>query len=276
MMIADNFHTEADHDYTSPLSVHSMTVSYHDKPVLWEVDYDCPAGSLVAICGPNGAGKTTFIKAVLGLIPKVSGSVKFWGSELFQKRDKVAYVPQRESVDWDFPVSVLDVVLMGVYKPRPFFSRFSQKTINTNKQKDEAMSCLKLVDLEEFHARQISQLSGGQQQRVFLARALAQNASLYFMDEPFSGVDAASEKNIFSVLQNLKAKGATIIVVHHDLTTVPEYFDHVILINNRLIAHGSVSDTFTQENLKITYGGKLTLLDDIANAISKKARGDRI
>lgn len=276
MKLLHSQHTEKDHDFSSPLSIHALTVSYHDKPVLWEIDYDCPAGALVAICGPNGAGKTTFLKSVLDLIPRVSGSVFFWGNSLSEVREKIGYVPQRESVDWDFPVSVLDVVMMGMYRPYSLRDRLTSKSRNSKENKERALECLALVDLVDYSSRQIRQLSGGQQQRVFLARALSQNANLYLMDEPFAGVDAASEKNIFSVLRDLKAKGATILVVHHDLTTVPEYFDHVILINNRLIAQGSVEQVFTQENLKATYGGKLTLLEDISNAVARKTRGDRI
>lgn len=259
-----------EHPETSPLSIHSLTVSYDDKPVLWDIEYDCPDGALVAICGPNGAGKTTLMKSILGLMPTLRGSVRFWGKHLNQVRDKIAYVPQRESVDWEFPVSVLDVVCMGLYSKVGLFRKIGKN------EKSLAIEALKLVGLEDFYDRQISQLSGGQQQRTFLARAIAQNAVLYLMDEPFAGVDAASERKIVEILKDLKKKGSTILVVHHDLTTVPEYFDHVIMINNRLVGYGTIEEAFSQENLRKTYGGKLTILEDVANAIAKRKKADGV
>ena len=256
-----------EHSSESPLSVHSMSVAYDSRPVLWEIEFDCPKGSLVAVCGPNGAGKTTFMKSVLGLTPILRGQIEFWGTSLDSSRSRISYVPQRESVDWDFPVSVLDVVCMGFYREIGVFRRVN------NSHRERAIEYLRAVDLVDFANRQISQLSGGQQQRTFLARALAQNADLYLMDEPFAGVDAASERLIVEVLRKLKDKGATIIAVHHDLTTVPDYFDDVVLINNRLIASGSIAEAFTQDNLRKTYGGKLTLLDEAAHSIAKKEQG---
>lgn len=263
----DRLHEYPEHSAESPLSVHSMTVAYNECPVLWDVDYDAPLKGLIAIVGPNGAGKSTFIKACLDLTPKASGDVRFWGQSLSSQRSRVAYVPQRESVDWDFPVSALDVVTMGRYRKIGWFKPV------TKKHREAAMHYLDKVELTNFANRQISQLSGGQQQRVFLARALAQEAELYFMDEPFAGVDVATEKSIIKVLQELRDSGSTVICVHHDLITVPEYFDHVLLLNTRMIACGKVEDTFNDENLKNTYGGRLTLLDEISNKMRKLNQG---
>lgn len=254
-------------DAGAPLMVHSMTVAYHERPVLWDIDYRANAHRLIAIVGPNGAGKSTFIKACLGLIPVASGIVRFWGLPHSLQRQRIAYVPQRESVDWNFPISALEVVEMGRYRMigwcRPVNSLHRQR----------ALECLERVGLAQLAHRQISQLSGGQQQRVFLARALAQEAQLYFMDEPFAGVDAATEKAIIEVLRELKEKDATVICVHHDLVTVPEYFDDVLLVNTRRIASGPVAETFTQENLRRTYGGRLTLLDEASHAIARASQG---
>lgn len=254
-----------EHSAQSPLSVHAMTVAYHRKPVLWDVDYDAPPSSLVAIVGPNGAGKSTFIKACLGLIPLAAGRIEFWGEPYRRQRRRVGYVPQRESVDWDFPVSALDVVCMGRYGMIGWCRPVSRA------HKAAAIQCLDRVGMAAYASRQISQLSGGQQQRVFLARALAQDADLYFMDEPFAGVDAATERAIVDVLRELKSRGRTVICVHHDLQTVPEYFDHVLLMNMRLVASGPVTDVFTNENLQRTYGGRLTLLAEASEAVARAA-----
>lgn len=243
-----------EHPESSPLSIHDMTVAYHRRPVIWDIDYDAPAGQLVAIVGPNGAGKSTLIKAALDLVPKVSGEVRVFGQSYEQQRSRVAYVPQRTSVDWDFPVSALDVVAMGLYRKigwcRPV----------TRKWKQQAREALDRVGLADFARRQISQLSGGQQQRVFLARALAQEADVYFMDEPFQGVDATTERAIVEILKELRERGKTVVVVHHDLQTVPEYFDWVTLLNVRRIASGPVDDVFTDENLRLAYGGKVAFV----------------
>lgn len=244
-----------------------MTVAYQRKPVLWDVDWDVTSGSLVAIVGPNGAGKSTFIKACLGLIPIASGQVKFWGRPYRQVRERVGYVPQRETVDWDFPVSALDVVCMGRYGRIGWLRRV------TSSHKAIAMRALTRVGMEAFASRQISQLSGGQQQRVFLARAMAQEADLYFMDEPFAGVDSATERAIMEVLRELKGAGKTVICVHHDLQTVRDYFDQVLLMNMRVVAAGPVAQVFTSENLHRTYGGRLTLLDRAAQAMARAAQG---
>ncbi|MEQ8820263.1 MAG: ABC transporter ATP-binding protein [Sumerlaeia bacterium] len=239
-----------------------MTVAYHRKPVLWDVDLDIHKGQLVGLIGPNGAGKSTLLKAAMGLVPRASGTVHVFGKPYEKNRQMVGYVPQRESVDWDFPVSALDVVCMGLYREVGWFRPVGRKF------KDRAREALEKVGMGDFADRQISQLSGGQQQRVFLARALAQDAELYFMDEPFAGVDAATEKAIIQLLKELKANGRTVIVVHHDLQTVRQYFDSVILLNMRVVAHGPTKHVFTEENLKKTYGGRLTLLSEASHAIS--------
>ena len=244
-----------------PFEIHDMTVAYHRKPVLWDVDLTVPEGSLVGIVGPNGAGKSTLIKAALGLVPLASGKVEFYGLPYARQRHLVGYVPQRESVDWDFPVTASDVVLMGTYGRLGWFRRPGPE------QRGVAEACLEKVGMEAFGDRQIRQLSGGQQQRVFLARALAQDAQLYFMDEPFVGVDAATEQAIVDLLRALREGGKTVLVVHHDLQSVEEYFDHVILLNMRLIAAGPTKTTFTTENLQRAFGGRLTILDEAAEAV---------
>ena len=256
-----------EHSPDSPLSIHAMTVAYDKKPVLWDGDYDAPANRLIAIVGPNGAGKSTMIKACLGLVARASGEVEFWGEEYRSVRSRVGYVPQRESVDWDFPVSALDVVCMGRYR------RIGWCRPVGRRHREAALECLDRVGMRDLAKRQISQLSGGQQQRVFLARALAQEADLYFMDEPFAGVDAATERAIVEVLRDLKTSGKTVIVVHHDLQTVSEYFDDVILLNMRVVASGSVAEVFTPDNLHKTYGGRLTLLSEAAEAVARAASG---
>ena len=257
-----------EHSPDSPVSIHAMTVAYQRKPVLWDIDYDAPAGKLIAIVGPNGAGKSTLIKACLGLVPLASGVVEFWGEPYPKQRSRVGYVPQREAVDWDFPVSALDVVCMGRYR------KVGWCLPVTRKHKRAALDAMDRVGMADYAHRQISQLSGGQQQRVFLARALAQEAELYFMDEPFAGVDAATEKAIVEVLRTLRASGQSVVVVHHDVQSVTEYFDEVVLLNMRVVASGPVASTFTQENLRKTYGGKLTLLSEAAEAMSAAAGGE--
>ena len=251
----------------SILDIHDVTVAYHRKPVLWDVDLVIERPQLAAIVGPNGAGKSTLIKAVLGLVPMASGSVQVFGQSLASVRQRIGYVPQRESVDWDFPVSVLDVVLMGTYGQLGWFRRPGTK------QRQWARECLAKLGLAEYEKQQIGQLSGGQQQRVFLARALAQKADIYFMDEPMAGVDAATEHAIFELLSELREQGKTIIAVHHDLRTVPEYFDFVALLNVRLVASGPVETTFTPENLQKTYGGRLAILDAAAEALEAGSGG---
>lgn len=246
------------------LEVHDLTVSYDRKPVLWDIDLSLPKGQLIGIIGPNGAGKSTLIKAVMGLIPNSSGYIKIFDDELDNVRNRISYVPQRESVDWDFPASVLDVVLMGRYGKLGLFRRPRKA------DKEVAMDSLRKVGMDAYAKRQISQLSGGQQQRVFLARALAQQADLYFMDEPFAGVDAATETAIITLLREMTQKGKTVVVVHHDLQSAPQYFDWVILLNMRLVANGPTEDTFTTELLRETYGGKLTLLSDVGHLMKRE------
>jgi manganese/zinc/iron transport system ATP- binding protein len=237
--------------------VEDLTVAYDIKPVLWDVDLEIPKGKLMAIVGPNGAGKTTLIKAVLGLLRPVSGQIRFFLEGNPQKRAlkrRIGYVPQSGSVDWDFPSTVMDVVLMGRYGEIGWIRRPRQA------DRELALEVLKKVGMQDYVSRQISQLSGGQQQRVFLARALVQQADVYFMDEPFKGVDAQTEKVIIALLKELKAQGKTVVVVHHDLQTVREYFDWVALVNLRLIASGSVEEVFNDENLKQTYQSDSPLL----------------
>lgn len=243
--------TLADDHPDSPLAIAGLTVSYGEKPVLFSIDFVTPPGSMVAIVGPNGAGKSTLLKAALGIVPRVSGDVTAFGKPAGEARHRIAYVPQRASVDWDFPATVRDVVMMGLYREIGLF-RFAGR-----QHRQKALACLERVGMAGFADRQIGQLSGGQRQRVFLARALAQDADLYIMDEPFAGVDAATERAIVSVLKELNAAGRTIICVHHDLATVADYFDHVLLLNVRKIASGPVATAFTAESLQATYGGKL-------------------
>ncbi|MFN0149570.1 MAG: metal ABC transporter ATP-binding protein [bacterium] len=243
------------------VEVHDLTVAYRTKPVLWDIDLALPEGRLIAIVGPNGAGKTTLLKAILGLLKPTTGWVQIYGAPYEQRRSWVGYVPQRESVDWDFPTSALDVVTMGLYGSVGWFRRPARR------HREAALACLDKLGIRDLAHRQISQLSGGQQQRVFLARALAQDARLYLMDEPFAGVDATTERAIFTLLRELRSTGRTVIAVHHDLQTVAEYFDTVVLLNMRLIAAGPIATTFTNENLQRTYGGRLTILSQAAEAL---------
>lgn len=229
------------------IKVEDLTVSYDLKPVLWDIDIDIPKGALLAIVGPNGAGKSTLIKAMLSLLNPVSGHVTFDGRPYKDVQKDIAYVPQRESVDWDFPITVYDVVLMGRYGQAGWFRPMSKK------DKDVALEALEKVGMSAYRNRQISELSGGQQQRVFLARALAQEADIYLMDEPFQGVDAKTEKAIVELLRKLEQEKKTVIVVHHDLDTVRDYFNWVILLNMKVIASGPVSEVYTEDNLKATY-----------------------
>jgi manganese/zinc/iron transport system ATP- binding protein len=238
------------------IEVHDLTVSYGDRPVLWNVDLLVPEAQMVAVIGPNGAGKSTFLRAILGLLPAVHGSIL-----ITKGSSTIGYVPQRESVDWDFPVTALDVVIMGRYGRIGWFRRPSKADRN------RARECLEEVGIADLADRQISQLSGGQQQRVFLARALAQDADIYLLDEPFAGVDASTEQQMLLTLRRLKAAGKTVVVVHHDLQTVRSYFDWVIMLNLRAIASGAIEQVFTNENLQKTYGGRLTLLDQLTEAV---------
>jgi manganese/zinc/iron transport system ATP- binding protein len=250
------------------IQIHDMTIAYHKKPVLWDVDLDIPAGQLVGIIGPNGAGKSTMIKALMDLVPKASGWVKIYGESYASMRRQIGYVPQRESVDWDFPISALEVVLMGRYGHLGWFRRPKHKDYQI------AEESLRQVGMLDYRDRQISQLSGGQQQRVFLARALAEDARIYVMDEPFAGVDAATERAIIDILVELRRQGKTILVVHHDLQTVTNYFDWVIMLNMRVVASGPTAQVFTDDNLQKTYGGRLTVLSEAAQAMASQKRGE--
>ncbi|GAB6069854.1 manganese ABC transporter ATP-binding protein MntB [Thiomicrorhabdus hydrogeniphila] len=241
----------------SPLTVENLSMRYHHKPVLTDVSFSIPAGKTIAIVGPNGAGKSSLLKGIMGLEPIIEGQVSFFGEPLKQKRLSTAYVPQREEIDWDFPINLMDVVLMGRQGHLKVWQRPSKIDIEIAEQ------ALKDLQMWDFRDRQISQLSGGQQQRVFLARALAQQATLYLMDEPFAGVDVSTEKAIIELFKNLKSQGKTIVCVHHDLNTVGEYFDWIIFINARLVAAGPVEEVLTKENLNKTYGGRLSLLNDL-------------
>ena len=262
----DNAPLGDEHPQNAPLSIDDMTVAYHHKPVLWDIEYDAPEGKLIGIIGPNDAGKSTLIKAVMDLVPRASGKVMIYGKPYARQRRLVGYVPQRESVDWDFPVNALDVVTMGRYGHIGWCSPVRRR------DRELAMQALERVGMQDYAHRQISQLSGGQQQRIFLARALSQDAHLYFMDEPFAGVDAATESAIVTILRDLIERGRTVFVVRHDLQTVPHYFDELILLNMRIVANGPTSEVFTQENLRKTYGGKLTLLDEAAQALARAAQ----
>jgi manganese/zinc/iron transport system ATP- binding protein len=232
------------------VEVTDLTVAYGEKPVLWDVDLEVAPGVLMAVVGPNGAGKTTLIRAILGMVEPAAGRALVYGRPYEQQRRLVAYVPQRGSVDWDFPTNVSDVVLMGRYGHLGWVRRPGAS------DKAAAREALEQVGISELAGRQISQLSGGQQQRVFLARALVQHADVYFMDEPFQGVDATTERTIVELLRELRSRGKTVIAVHHDLQTVREYFDQVTLLNVRRIASGPVEEVFTEENLRLTYGGR--------------------
>ena len=237
---------------TPAIRVSDLTVAYDDTPVLWDIDLDVPEGVIMGIIGPNGAGKSTLIKAILDIVPIAAGSVQVFGSPFRRNRKRVGYIPQRTSVDWDFPTTVFDVVLMGCYGRLGWIRRPSRS------DRDAAMEAIDTVGMTEYASRQIGELSGGQQQRTFLARALMQRSDIYLMDEPFQGVDALTEKAIVLLLRDLKHQRKTVVVVHHDLQTVEHYFDRIALLNVRKIADGPSREVFTEENLKRTYGGQLT------------------
>lgn len=241
---------------TNAVEVRDLTVAYRESPVLWDIDLDATPGVLMAIVGPNGAGKTTLIKAILGLIKPAAGQIRILNQPYKSVASSVGYLPQRGSVDWDFPTSVLDVVLMGLYGRLGWIRRPGPK------ERFLAMNALEEVGMTAFAQRQIRQLSGGQQQRVFLARALVQNAEVYLMDEPLQGVDATTEQAIVDVLQTLRSSGKTVLAVHHDLQTVSSYFDEAFLLNVRRIASGPVSEVFTDQNLRTTYGGRIAIIKD--------------
>lgn len=256
----------SEHAKASPLlELHNATVTYQSKPAIWNIDFQIPEGKMVGVIGANGSGKTTMLKAVVGLVPLSSGYAKVFDKPFEQVRERVAYVPQRSSVDWDFPANVMDTVLMGRYRKHNLFGR------TTKADKALARQALEKVGLEALAHRQIAQLSGGQQQRVFIARALAQQADLYLLDEPFAGVDTTTETTIINLLQEMNRAGKSVVVVHHDLNTVSKYFDWLVMMNTRLIACGPTEEVFTTATLQDTYGGKLNILSQVADLIGAKA-----
>jgi manganese/zinc/iron transport system ATP- binding protein len=249
------------------LKVEHLSVNYDKTPVLWDIHCEIPEGKLVGIIGPNGAGKSTFLKTVLGMISPLSGKVEFFGEPYKRVRDRIAYVPQRSSVDWDFPVTAFEIVLMGRY------GKLGLCKWPKAADKEATRSALEMVGMLPFAHRQISELSGGQQQRLFIARALLQDADLYLMDEPFAGVDMATEKAIIALMDQLKVQGKTLLVVHHDLSTVDSYFDWVVMLNTCLIASGPVADVFHTETIMRTYGRSSALLDEAAKLTQNKTLG---
>ncbi len=246
------------------IRIKELTVSYQHKPVLWNINLKLPSSQIIGIIGPNGSGKTTLLKSIMGLLPLDSGHVDFFGEPLKNMRGKISYVPQRESVDWDFPATIYDVVLMGRYRSNNLFRRL--------KAADHAIAkeAIEKVGLSDLQNRHIGQLSGGQQQRVFLARALAQEADIYLMDEPFVGVDAATEDAILRILAEMRKQGKTLIIVHHDLQTAFQTFDWIVLLRTRLIANGPTKEVFTAENLQEAYGGRLSVLSRIGELMQKE------
>ena len=254
---------------TTAIEIHDLTVSYYKKPVLWGIDCEIPEGEMTAIIGPNGAGKSTLMKAMLGLIPHASGYSLFWGQDIHQVRSKISYMPQRESVDWDFPINVEQVVMMGRNQSIGLFKKPRAADHSLVSQ------ALEQVGLEAFAKRQISELSGGQQQRVFLARALVQDADIYLMDEPFAGVDIGTEEMIMNVLKSMKQAGKTIIAIHHDLMSVSQHFDNALLLNLRKIAFGKTKDVLQDPILQETYGGKLSILTEVGQLLAVEQRNTR-
>ena len=238
----------------SALEGEDLTVAYGDRPVLWDIDLTVPQGVKMAIIGPNGAGKSTLVKAAMGLVKPVAGEVRIFGRARERAEGAIAYVPQRATLSWDFPTDVIDVVTMGTYGRVGWFRRCGAA------EREDAHAALGKVGMTEFARRPIAELSGGQQQRVLLARALVQDAPIYILDEPFQGVDAPTERAIIEVLDGLADVGKTIVVVHHDLQTIPEYFDAVLLLNVRAIDSGPVEEVFTEENLRLTFGGRVGVL----------------
>ncbi len=246
------------------VEVHDMIVSYNRKPVLWDVDISLPKNQIISIIGPNGAGKSTLLKAIMGLLEVDSGYIKIFGKSLNDVRKRVSYVPQRESVDWDFPACVYDIVMMGRYQYMGLFKRPSKK------DKEIVEKSLEKLNIASLKNRQISQLSGGQQQRVFLARSLAQEADIYFMDEPFSAIDIATENAIIDLFKEMVKQNKTIIVVHHDIYSVKNYFDWTVMLNMRIIASGPTNEVLIPKNFKDTYGSHLNILTEVGNIVKKE------
>ena len=247
------------HDPSIALHLEDLTVSYGERPALWDIDLDVPAGVMAGIIGPNGAGKSTLIKATLGLVPVSAGHIRLFGEPYGQQRRRVGYVPQRSSVDWEFPTTAVDVVTMGLY------GQLSWWRWPGRGERDQALRALEQVSMESLADRQISELSGGQQQRVFIARALVQNPDILLLDEPMAGVDATTERQIIDLLRRLRDDGRTVIVVHHDLQTVQRYFDWLAFLNVRIIAAGALEHVYTANNLRRAYGGQVALLDEAQN-----------
>lgn len=260
--------TERLHEPELALHVEDLTVAYEGTPVLWDIDVDIPPGVMAAIIGPNGAGKSTLLKSVLGVLRPTAGHIYVHGAPPAQRRRQVAYVPQRSAVDWDFPTTVLDVVMMGLYGQIGWL-RWPGRA-----ERERARTALAEVGMSELEGRQISQLSGGQQQRVFLARALVQRAEVYLLDEPMAGVDATTERTIVELLQQLRDAGKTVIVVHHDLQTVRDYFDWLVILNVRVMAQGPISQVYTADNLRRAYGGRVALIDGGGNAVASSISDD--
>jgi manganese/zinc/iron transport system ATP- binding protein len=254
---------QIDKSFTA-IEVHDLTVAYNKRPAIWNIDFELPQGKIIGIMGPNGSGKSTLLKAIMGVIDPDIGLVKIFDKELDENRKRVSYVPQRQSVDWDFPARVKDVVAMGRFASKGIFGRM------TKEDKTIIDESLEKVGMLPFAERQIAQLSGGQQQRVFLARALAQKADIYLMDEPFAGVDASTEESIITMLKTMKDEGKTLVVVHHDLYTAKDYFDWLVLLNTRLVACGPMEEVFTPEILSEAYGSKLTTLSKVADLLAEK------
>ena len=246
------------------VEAHNLTVLYGQKPALWNVDFTLPKEQVIGIMGPNGSGKSTLLKSIMGVVEPTSGYTRLFNKELNEVRSWVSYVPQRQDIDWDFPASVWDVVSMGRFQQRGLFKKL------TSEDKDIVAQSLEKVNMLGFAKRQISQLSGGQQQRVFLARALAQQGKLFLMDEPFAGVDIATEEMIIDLLKEMKEEGKTLIIVHHDLHTAQSYFDWLVLLNTRLVASGPISEVFTDKILTDTYGGKLTTIARLSQELENK------
>ncbi len=250
----------------NPFAAHNLSVSYRDETVLWDVSFEVQQGTMVGIIGPNGAGKSTLLKASLDLVHPLSGAATFFGKPFAKVREKVAYVPQRRDVDWTFPVSVFDVAVMGRHNKRGFL-KWVRKA-----DKEATLHALEHMGLSHLAQRQIAQLSGGQQQRLFLTRALLQEAEVYILDEPFAGVDIASEKAIVDTLHALRDQGKTVVVVHHDLESAAHYFDQVLLLNVSLLASGHPSDVLSQENLAKAYGADVSLFE----AASRRSHAKRM
>lgn len=239
----------------SAVEVRNLCVSYYGNEVIRNINFSFDCGKLIGIIGPNGAGKSTLMKAIIGLIPIDKGKISFHGRPIKTIRKKIAYVPQRSDIDWDFPITVRDTVLLGTYPKLGVFHRPKKK------EKQLAKKCLEKVGMIEYSHRQIGELSGGQQQRIFLARALAQEADYFFLDEPFVGIDVSSEEVIIQILKKLRDEGKTVFVVHHDLTKVENYFDDLILINKELIESGSVQSVFKPELISKAYQAQFSLLN---------------